>query len=266
MRAGILFFLLCGCSDPSIVGPSDAGAEVSLDTGKADSGKADTYQPPQDSGPVKCNTPTDCPDPMEMVCDPITRTCELDECGPNSKKTCAMGQVCVFQLSSSMAGACYTQCTPFAANACPANYECVVGRFDGTIGYCKANGGLANGATCLQSSVETGCVAGDVCVLDPKVRYCREQCDFWTGQHDCSSLLCTPPGVCTGETPDPAAIGQSCSSPSGTLCGKSGSKLLGWCVGQMPVKCAQWCRTKFTDCPMNQACTPTNIPSIGYCQ
>jgi hypothetical protein len=212
---------------------------------------------------------------MEMVCDPMSLTCVFDECGPSSGNTCPTNQVCVYQMSGSNAGACYPQCTPFSQSTdggdgggqtCGVNQECVIGKFDGTVGYCKKSGLTPTGMSCLPSSVETGCVPGDVCVLDPNMRFCREQCDFWTGQHDCSSLSCTPPGVCTGETPDPAAIGATCSSPAGSLCGKSGNKLLGWCVGMQPIKCLAWCRTKFTDCPQNQACMPTNVPSIGYCQ
>src|ERR1051326_7026513 len=101
MRAGItpFFVILCSCSnEPPLVGPSDASPEASNDTGVLDSGKPDT-QPNPDSGPVKCETPNDCPDPMEQVCDPMTRTCAADECGPNSGKTCAMDQVCVVQLN-----------------------------------------------------------------------------------------------------------------------------------------------------------------------
>jgi hypothetical protein len=270
MRAGISlsFFVafFCGCSsEPPLVGPSEAGPDTSADTGVSDSGNPDSPIP-QDSGPIKCNTPNDCPDPMEQVCDPMTRTCATDECGANSGKMCGMGQVCVVQISGATAAACYTQCTPFMTGSCPPNQECVIGKFDGTIGYCKGNGGLPNGAMCLASSVETGCVPGDVCALEAQQRFCREQCDFWTNLHDCTSLYCTPPGVCTGTAPDPAAIGGTCSSPAGTLCGQSGAKLLGYCVGQQPVKCLQWCRTKFNDCPMNQTCQPTNIPSLGYCQ
>lgn len=269
MRAGttIPFLFLFACSsDPTPTGPTDSGFESSADSA-SDAGN-DSYQPPKDSGPVKCNTPNDCPDPMEMVCDPMSSTCVFDECGPTSGKSCPMGQVCVFQVSGTNIGACYPQCAPFAQDGggCTPAQECVIGKFDGTVGYCKRNGVGATGSSCLPSSVETGCVPGDVCVLDPQMRFCREQCDFWNGQHDCSSLACTPPGVCTGETPDPAPVGGTCTTPPGTLCGASGKKLLGWCVGMAPVKCLAWCRTQFNDCPVNQTCMPTNIPSIGYCQ
>lgn len=275
MRAALPTLLFCACAACSDSGtaPADGAVEAAPDAGVADTGEGgDAGPPPGDSGPVKCNTPSDCPDPSEMVCDPMTRTCAFDECGPTSGKTCGAGQVCVYQQQGSTSGACYAACSPFATApdagvlVCPANQECVIGKWDGTVGYCKPSGGGATGSKCLPSSVETGCVAGDVCALDPKVRYCREQCDFWTGLHDCSSLSCTPPGICTGDTADPAAVGAACNSPAGTLCGASGKRLLGWCVGQMPIVCRAWCRTSGSDCPMNQTCQPTNVPSVGYCQ
>jgi hypothetical protein len=165
-------------------------------------------------------------------------------------------------------GACYDRCTPFGA-ACSGGRECVIGKFDGTEGYCKPAGATPSGLACSPSSVTTNCATGNVCIPDPQQRVCREQCDFWGGAHDCSSLACTPPGVCTGEVPDPSAVDQACGNAAvpGALCGTVGKKVLGWCVGQQgATTCRKWCRMKGSDCAQGQKCQATTVPSIGYCQ
>lgn len=265
--------VLVACSSAP---PSGSAQNTDTDAGTPDTGapRKDSGAPADDSGSAsgpKCATPSDCADPNSMVCDPSSATCTAGQCGPLANgAACDASHICVYQASNVGVGACYDRCTPFSGAPCSNGRECVIGKFDGTEGYCKPAGATPSGSACTPSSVTTNCAPGNVCVLDPQQRFCREQCDFWGGAHDCSSLACTPPGVCTGEVPDTAAIDQPCGNASapGALCGQQGKKLLGWCVGAQQGKttCRKWCRTKGSDCPQSQKCQPTTVPSIGYCE
>jgi hypothetical protein len=255
---------------------STADASPTDDAAASDATKHDAGSlPDAPSAPTSCETPKDCASPADQICDPSSGVCAEPQCGTSSGKSCDANHVCVYQMSGVTIGACYPRCTPFAtapsAGSCAQGQECVIGSFDGVTGYCKPTGTLAAGAPCTGSSTSTTCVPGYVCIPDPSQHFCREQCDFWGAAHDCSDAkLCTPPGVCTGDVIDPAALDAPCatSSAAGTLCGAVGPRALGWCIGS-PGKtvCSKWCRMQqASDCPASEACKPTNVPSIGYCQ
>jgi hypothetical protein len=270
-----LAFVALGCSSSSPSNDADGGATSDAATSDAKTktdakSTSDAAAPDDDASSGACSTQNDCPQPYDQVCDPNSATCTAAECGETSGKSCDASDICVYESEGSTIGACYAKCTPFAPNACPSGQECVIGSFDGVQGFCMTQGTIAKGATCTGSNVTTQCVAGSVCIPDPTQQFCREQCDFWGAQHACSdALLCTPPGVCTGDVTDPAATGTPCAKTSvaGTLCGPSNGKLLGWCIGNTgSAQCDAWCRMQGNDCTGNQTCQPTNVPSIGYCQ
>lgn len=230
---------------------------------------------PDAGGKKTCNNAEECGDVAKIVCDPVAHQCVAGQCGPSAGgKACAADQLCIYQAAGTAVGACYPRCAPFTSGGCAPDSECVIGKYDGSEGYCKPRGTTAADAACPPNDTATGCVAGYVCIVDPINRFCREQCDFFGAQKECSAAdrPCTPPGVCTGDRADPAALGQDCgaSAQSGTLCGLSGKKLLGVCAGtqQNPTHliCSKWCRMKDNDCPGSQACQPTGVPSVGYCQ
>lgn len=130
-------------------------------------------------------------------------------------------------------------------------------------GACYDRGTVAEGQSCTAIDVNTGCVAGSLCVKDPNSYVCRKECKFFTGTPGCSgSQRCVASDVCVATTGDSAAIGQACSSSStpGKICGNDGNAWRGVCKNAAPdgginLVCLKICRTAApTDCASGQTC------------
>ena len=127
----VLSFALAGCSDEVLPATDASSTDAAME---AEAGKDAKWQDVvfPDGGDGSCTTPIDCPDIFGWVCDPATKKCTPDQCGPESGKTCKQDQVCVYQLGGTTAAACYPKCERFTQQMpCPMGQECVVGRGDG---------------------------------------------------------------------------------------------------------------------------------------
>jgi hypothetical protein len=160
-----------------------------------------------------CEVAQDCGDLTQKVCDPGTKQCALADCVPGQSGSCTGNQVCVRQTSLSVnrdsletGGLCYRTCTPFASGGtpCPAGEDCIIPLGDTTLttGICQNRGANADGTSCdpLLTQLDTGCVAGDVCVPEGYDFLCRQQCDVLASSPRCpagqscqyATLACQP--------------------------------------------------------------------------
>jgi hypothetical protein len=152
----------------------------------------------------ECRVAQDCGDLSQKVCDPTTKQCALSECIPGERGSCSRNEVCVRQTSLSLnvdsletAGLCYRTCTPFGSGgtSCGAGEDCVIPLGDSTFttGICQDRGANADGAGCdpFLTQLDTGCVAGDICVPEARDYLCRQQCNVLA-----SSPLCPPNQSC----------------------------------------------------------------------
>ncbi len=217
-----------------------------------------------------CQNAEECSNPATMICSPTTLKCEAGQCTANSQ--CGTNQACLGQVASPVVGACYPKCTPYASSSgCTSTKDCVPYLLDGSEGACFAKGTTADGATCTDTDVGTGCVAGSICVRDSGVRVCRRQCNYFASSPACvASQRCALGGVCIAEGGDAAAVGAACSSSSaaGEICGNDGKAWRGTCqdIGS-GLRCYKVCRTSTaSDCSGSQTCSPFQGDSTaGVC-
>lgn len=222
---------------------------------------------------TKCEAVDDCGDTSRKVCDPATRTCVTSQC--DSDAVCGSGKTCIVQAADSRAGACYVNCTPFTTGGCGGDGECVVVRFDQTLGICKARGAPAEGSECAFSDVASGCAAGMVCSPEHAGNLCRKQCDYFNQADGAcpASQHCVLGSVCSDEPIDPAALDGTCdgSSAEGTPCGYAAGKSSGMCVAEtggsgQVIKCRKICRkSTAADCPSGKSCDDY-YDSTGVCR
>src|SRR4029079_16896434 len=78
-------------------------------------------------GAAGCQDPTDCGNPISMICDPATKTCAAGQC--SSAAACPSGKTCLTQTETATVGACYPSCTPYGT-PCLSGATCVLAAFD----------------------------------------------------------------------------------------------------------------------------------------
>lgn len=231
-----------------------------------------------DTTPVEgtpCESAEECGNPVLQVCDVATETCVEGQCdgGP---LTCAAGALCLAQVDEPSFGACYTECTPFMANACAAGFECVNISLDNLTGVCYQTGLGATGIDCSIADTTTGCVAGNVCseANGPQAA-CHQQCSIFPADPGCPvNTDCTYGSLCVDSTgTDPAGIDEACdvAATFADPCGPSTGAYRGLCFNTVdtdPLVCQQICRVApgfETDCPMAQYCSDALGAEIGIC-
>ncbi len=221
-----------------------------------------------------CALADDCGDTSKNVCDPSTKTCAASQC--TSDTACGTGKSCIVQAADSLAGACYSTCTPLASGAgCSGDAECVVVRYDQTLGVCKAHGKNVQGDACAIQDVSTDCAAGMVCSPEHAGNLCRKQCDYFAQADGAcpTSQHCTLGSVCSDEPIDPAKVDTACdgSSAEGTPCNLLTGKINGVCVAETAasgqvIMCRKVCRKSTTsDCPTGKSCADY-YDSTGVCR
>jgi hypothetical protein len=270
--------IVVGCSSSSDRGGADDGATpAGEDAGAPESGTVSQKDgaAARDTGAKACSLGIECGD--RAVCDPDTAVCVSAQCDITAKP-CASGKTCAQQESHVVWGACYVPCIPVPApgktTGCPDGYECEIGSFDAASGTCRKRGPTGADQVCTFSDVTTSCVAGYTCQPDPKQHFCRQTCDFFAqnGPPTCArpELHCMAPGNCYSDQGDPAKVGEPCTGAQNMPCGLDGQAYKGVCAQDVKTPsrnvCSKWCRTSKNECDAGQACQPTSMPSLGYCQ
>jgi len=168
-------------------------------------------------------------------------------------------------------GTCYDLCSPYdAAYPCPGNLECSSVDYGQTIGVCFHAGVGQVGQACNPAGspdvlgINSGCMAGAVCLNDGTTDSCYETCGFFTSNPTCTAAnaTCAVGGVCVDDAVviDPAAIGEACAGTAeeGDLCAPRGDGYAGVCVayGGSALTCLELCPISSTTyaCEGGAAC------------
>jgi len=225
---------------------------------------------------VPCSSVDDCPNPLELVCDPTTAMCILgSESCDGFFTPCPEGQVCLGQADGAWYGACYEDCLPFLPSSCPAGHECVQIDFSGQMGVCQRATNATAGSVCEPSDISTMCGVGLVCTPQgenaPPV--CRAMCHTFAAEPGCvEGLVCHLGGTCGPPAiAEEAKIGEPCSGPEsefGSLCGMTAKAVKGVCVEQKEtLVCTALCRLDglHDDCEAGQICADAFGLDVGIC-
>jgi hypothetical protein len=231
-----------------------------------------------------CNNAEDCGDPLHLICDPSTATCQPGQC--DSHDACKnQSDACIAQIANASIGACYPGCVPFSTtNVCDANFECVNASWDQSAGFCNARGTHAVGDPCARIDLSTDCVAGSVCKnigsdVDPDFR-CVQQCNYFSAgtTRACTDPndTCFPGGVCletASQQVDPAGFGEVCSILDYVSCGLNAVTGIaeGVCDDYFSpgvYRCYRFCRMgNDADCHGSGACTDAQWDNgLGDCK
>ncbi len=197
-----------------------------------------------------------------------------EECD-GSSLSCAADQVCLGQVTTPVIGACYEGCTLFASGmGCSGNLLCEPVEFGGTTGACFQLGSGALNGTCTQDDVSSGCAANaGICIDDGGANtQCRAICNFFGSPAGCGAPRhCGVNDVCTGVTPDPAALNGHCNAAAtaGDGCGANANAVRGVCIdaGDPTLSCLKWCRLAGNDCTGGLTCLDVFMDGtpVGVC-
>jgi hypothetical protein len=234
-----------------------------------------------------CVDPTDCSNTTDWVCDVDTQTCAAGECtpGPNCGSGCTSATGCCLQQAEGGPGTCYDLCVPFDPNyPCPAGYACATVDYGQSIGICYREGQGQVGQACNPPpeadvmGINSGCVAGAICLGDGTTDGCFETCDFFGTTPNCTAPNenCNLAGYCTPPiTIRAAAIGAKCvgGAKEGDPCAPRGDGYAGLCsdLGPGALTCAELCPLyKSYTCASGLTCSDV-LPApladdVGLCQ
>ncbi|MFZ5894873.1 MAG: hypothetical protein ACOY0T_27680 [Myxococcota bacterium] len=222
-------------------------------------------------GAIACRGAGDCPNPAQTVCSQASGTCVPGECNGASATECGVGRECVLQSTNASVGACYESCLPYKMACTDPSKDCVPIFFDDSSGVCLKRGSTAIGSPCEGGQLETGCVAGALCINEAGSPICRKQCEYFATAPACPvGNRCVMGDICTPGAFDPAQVGSLCgaSTPAGTDCGDDGVALRGVCGNRgAGTSCFQVCRIGTQECGASATCTAvfSSIPELGVC-
>jgi hypothetical protein len=258
--------------NPGNGGSSNGGNPGTGGSSKGGSGTGGSAKGGSGGSTGGCLSAEECTDPTSMVCDPNTAKCVSGQC---TGTDCPSGQICAGQVDTPTVGACYTLCDPLNQTGCAANQVCMAFGYDQTQGGCYQVGTGAKDGACSPegTDINSGCVAGYLCLNEGSTYACRETCDFFGVNPTCaaSGQQCWVGGFCTNDTVDSAAIGGTCDG-STNFCALVGEKVTGFCESTY-LMCEKICRTAVSsDCPSGKTCQAVlssggnPIDEIGLCE